>query len=98
MTAGQVRGILRKVRYKPGWRFSAQKLHPGEIHILAECQCRNSYRKRPRHVWVWRTDDVPMTATVWGVLRCVYRLIQWIERHERGEFFKHEGRRVFDPH
>lgn len=93
---------LSRYSYKPGWtiRVGHREGFDGDW-LLIDCPTVDAYDPSRRRLTlpggrritlaVWAMDDEQLTAWVLG-------LIDDIERHERDEWFRRDGRLVNDPH
>lgn len=88
-----LRELLRRFTYRPGWTFSIEN---GDLRVRAEVIDANN-----------QSQAIPLTFAR-SIPRCVYQEFDWVgwlyeqvlamERHEAQEFFKIDGRQVYDPH
>lgn len=89
--------IVGKIRYKPGWELRLRE-EPGRFYL--QWHFSNPDAKNPMLVtpvfgrkWflsTWMTESEIVQTALMGALAA--------EEHECREFFRYEGKRVFNPH
>lgn len=91
-----IEDILRRVTYRPGWTFRV--LEGRTLLIDARVIDTDDHS---RNILVTFTVGLPdprlMAATIdWQ--RWLFEQLREVEDHERAEFFKVNGQKVYDPH
>lgn len=97
LTTEQIREHLTHLSYKPGWSFEVYDGRWEGQHIAIRGEVEDSYRPGEKTVLDVHSMLPPMTGT--GALEAwlIWRLCR-LEVHEAREFFKRDGRVLFDPH
>ena len=108
LTHEEIRAILARVSYKPGWTIVARR-HPFGTYVLIDATVPDA-----EYVEQWRRNPYPIEyipSTRIGVRACVpqvsterdfldwlaWRMIK-VERHESREFFQVDGKPWDSPH
>ncbi len=99
LTIQEVEGHLKRLSYKPGWSFEVYQGKWEGAHIVINTEIDDSYNpgemvvldihSRLPRVAMQNTD----TLEDWLAERLAV-----IEVHEMREFFKRDGKPVFNPH
>jgi hypothetical protein len=99
MTFAELRDLVARITYKPGWSFWLQPVDNG-IAFLAvsfsefDAMNQETYRHfRGRHAII--VADIPSAR---GFLNRLRSYILHIEMHELDEFLRVDGVAPFDPH
>lgn len=97
MTHEEVWEILQKISYKPGWSFDFEESSFRTITVAATV--KNS-RDNPLWEELTMRMSVPFDPrmTKKEFLFQVMRIVAEIELHEVQEFFRYDGKVIFDPH
>lgn len=96
MRRAQVAEIVKRIRYKPGWKIRVDDT--GEIEIVAHV--KDAY-----HPGRWPVNQPhayvvnPQTARTESAL-CgrIFDACQRLEFHEVTEWFMYKGKRIYDTH
>ena len=101
MTLARVRAVVKKIRYKSGWRFRVETSFSRrviDIEITADVlDAYHPSRKPidPPRAYVTDAHDVPDADTL---LKKIFLTCQRLELHECAEWFTYRRRRLYDPH
>lgn len=98
VTFTQFSRIVRRVRYKPGWKVEVLLQRVGTARVHVEGKVRHSKTGRPWTIDFYGEFRYRPRRTVASVLACVKRVIWEAEDHEFAEFFRYKGKRLYDPH
>lgn len=97
LTAVEIAREIKRVTYKPGWTFEVSH-HPIEGPTLSiGFAVPNSYRQGEQQVQCVNSPIPPLFGA-----DHLYAWLMWrisvVEMHELAEFFKVDGKPVYDPH
>lgn len=97
LTAVDIAREIKRVTYKPGWTFEVSH-HPIEGPTLSiGFAVPNSYRQGEQQVQCVNSPIPPLFGA-----DHLYAWLMWrisvVEMHELAEFFKVDGKPVYDPH
>lgn len=96
MTRSRLKEIVRRIRYKPGWKIRVDDA--GDVEIVAQVPCAYHPSRRPvdpPHAFVTNARVILSTRVLLGE---IFDACQRLEFHETAEWFRYRGRRPFDPH
>lgn len=97
MTLTDIKKLVESVRYKPGWKISAE-VSPkwNDVVIRIDARVRDSRRKG----WVIIRATQWATTSTHGsmILKRIAKAVTDLEKHEFGEWFKVGKERPYDPH
>lgn len=88
-----VRDVLKRFTYRPGWKFSVDS---GLLRVYMTVTDAN-----PPHGEMDLTFSQPIPPHIYegfDWIRWLYDQLRTVEMHELQEFFRIDGRVVFDPH
>ena len=91
------RSVLRKFKYKPGWKFKC--VRAGQ-RMLIQLEYRLPNTDRPKQMLTIssRLAVDPRISTELGLLRWLRTEILIVEIHEAEEWIRFGEKRPFDPH
>lgn len=97
LTLPDIQGALDRITYRPDWTFTAYEDQWEGPHLLIVAPVPNSYRPTETVDLGIRSPLPPMPDT-----EALHRWLAWrlgrVENHEMREWFKVDGRPLFDPH
>lgn len=101
MRTDEIEATLRRVSYKPGWRFTVDdRMHDDEVTIVLQHDTPDV--NDPENIITVTTLTRGLRETYSNeeiLLRGVVpKLIRQMEYHEIDEWFKIDGKHVRDPH
>jgi len=92
--------LLERMTYKPGYEFALERVNADRAHVSLTClSLPNTYQPEVTtgltivHGISLRTIAAPADA-----LRAFAMVVARFELHEAAEFFKFDGRSLFDAH
>lgn len=88
--------VVERVAYRHGWLFSVVGFG-GYVEIAASLMTVDADRGEPGFQLGHRVAIDP-TASEERVVAAVFAMIAEIEDHERREFFRYRGVKLYDPH
>lgn len=97
LTIDALRAALKRVTYRPGWRFVLyQSAHEG-VWLSIKAEADDPANPGKTLVINVRTAVPPMPHETYFFQWLAYRLAR-IESHESREFLRIDGKKVDDPH
>jgi hypothetical protein len=97
LTVEGIRAHLERLSYKDGWSFDVYEGRWEGPHIVIRTEVQDASRAARRVVLDVHSMLPPMRDTVALEEWLAWRLGR-LEVHEMREFFKRDGRVIFDPH
>jgi hypothetical protein len=98
LTSDEIRRFLNRVSYKPGWEFSVTSTpFEGERLRIVAPGLPDSYEDG-RTIDLGVDSYLPWLENTDELARWLFSRVKRIEIHEAMEFFKVDGRIVWDPH
>jgi hypothetical protein len=109
MNLHQVRDVVGRLTYKPGWRFEVDpgmrfgSVYNGEM-VVAELRVsqrsKDATLRTPGDSWTMMVEPLRefQCQDERTLLEAVYRLVKRLELHELDEWFKVDGLTLHNPH
>lgn len=94
MTAEKLKHIVKRVKYKPGWKF---RIDDGNVEVIANVPDAYHPRQKPvdpPHAYA----IIRKGLTEKEIIGKIFDACQRLEFHECAEWFKYKGRRPYDTH
>jgi hypothetical protein len=100
MTEYEVRELLKRFTYKPGWKFEPTtyfSTNPGEMTMAIRYEAEDAFNPGRQIIVGTRKRFVaPVNEQMfWANM---LSMIESVERHEAREWFKVDGQMPFNPH
>jgi len=92
--------LLERISYKPGYEFALERVKTDAVHVSLTClSLPNSYEPaETTGLTIINGINLRTIATPADALQAFATVVARFELHEAAEWFKCDGRSVFDPH
>jgi hypothetical protein len=105
LTATELRGIIEKITYKPGWNFSLRD-EPSDLHYYyTQSVFTITFSVPDAYGFSNMVTIVSQVMFSLEMFQDAERFVDWVmyqildcEKHEMREFFRYDGVLVSDPH
>lgn len=98
MTYNDVKTIISKIKYKPGWKFMCKEKTGGYVEIFLEVFTLSSKNVYETVSFRNRRTSLLDDITSHSVLELIYQLVQDTENHEIKEWLKYGNKHFISPH